>query len=238
MEETGGQNRARVTVIDDIREMLQRAGTAAGDDGNRNRVAHCPSQRAIEAGSRPIGVHAGQKDFACTELHGAAGPLNGIQIRGMATPMGVDTPGFSVGFAFRVDRNDYTLGTKTIGGFTDQVGVPDGGGVERDFVCAGPQHRFDVGDCSKTAAYRERHETLLCRRGDDIVHDPPLVAGSGDVEENEFVGTLCVVGFGRLHRIAGVAKVLKFHAFDHPSGSDVQTGNDTATKHSGTSNRQ
>ena len=68
-------------------------------------------------------------------------------------------------------------------------------------------------------------------RGDDVVHDAAAVARSGDVEEDEFVGALRVVGFRRLDGIAGVAELLKFHALDHAAGVDVQAGNYSSREH-------
>jgi hypothetical protein len=63
------------------------------------------------------------------------------------------------------------------------------------------------------------------------VHDAAPVARGGDVEEDEFVRALGVVGLGALHRIAGITQLLKLDALDDATGVDVETGNDAAGEH-------
>jgi hypothetical protein len=52
-----------------------------------------------------------------------------------------------------------------------------------------------------------------------------VVARSRDVEENQLIRSLCIVGFRAFHGIARVAKIEKFRAFDHTASGDVETGN-------------
>ena len=65
----------------------------------------------------------------------------------------------------------------------------------------------------------------------DIVHDLAFVARRRDVEEDEFVGPLGIVGLGAGNGVAGVAELLKFHALDHTPVIDVETGYDAAGEH-------
>jgi hypothetical protein len=63
------------------------------------------------------------------------------------------------------------------------------------------------------------------------VHDPAAIARGSDIEEDEFVGALGIVGFSALDGIARVAELLKLNALDDASGVDVQTRNDSAREH-------
>ena len=53
----------------------------------------------------------------------------------------------------------------------------------------------------------------------------------GDVEKDEFVGSLRVVNLRALHRITRVTKLEEFRAFDDTAFLDVETGNDAFGEH-------
>src|ERR1017187_6103267 len=82
-----------------------------------------------------------------------------------------------------------------------------------------------------SSAEREGHEAALRRRRHDVAHDPPPVARGRDVEEDELVGPLCVVGGRALDRVARVAQLLEPHALHDPPRCDVEAGDDPARKH-------
>jgi hypothetical protein len=109
--------------------------------------------------------------------------------------------------------------------------VLDRGGVERNLVGSAFQHGLDVIDGAQAAADGERHEALFGGGSDDVVHDLATVARSGDVEENEFVGTLGIIGLGALDRIAGIAELLKFHTFDDATIGHIEARNDSSAEH-------
>ena len=54
---------------------------------------------------------------------------------------------------------------------------------------------------------------------------------SGDVEEHELVDPLVVVERGQFDGIAGVPQFDERDALDHPSGVDVEAGNDPFRQH-------
>ena len=114
-------------------------------------------------------------------------------------------------------------------------GPRDRGGVDRDLVGAGVEHRLRVLDRADAAADRERDEHLVggaARQLDDRV---ALLVRRGDVEEDELVGALGVVVRGQLDRVAGVADVDEVRALDDAAGVDVQAGDDALVVHSGAS---
>jgi len=63
------------------------------------------------------------------------------------------------------------------------------------------------------------------------VHDPAAVARGGDVEKDEFVGALGIVGFSALDGVPRVSELLKLNTLDDASSVDVQTRNDSAREH-------
>jgi hypothetical protein len=77
----------------------------------------------------------------------------------------------------------------------------------------------------------EGHEALLGGAGDHVVHDAAAVGGRGDVEEDELVGPLGIVGLGGFDGITGIAQFEELDPFHHATGMDVQTWNDSARQH-------
>ena len=102
----------------------------------------------------------------------------------------------------------------TLGELVDQLGALERGGVDRDLVGAGVEHRLGVRDRADAAADRERHEHLVGGAARELGDRVALLVRRRDVEEDELVGALAVVVRGQLDRVAGVADVEEFDALD------------------------
>jgi hypothetical protein len=72
------------------------------------------------------------------------------------------------------------------------------------FIGSGIEHVANVFHVSQTASDREWHKALRGGAFDDLDHGSTFVARGCDVEENEFIGTLLLVGLGLLNRIPRV----------------------------------
>ena len=72
-----------------------------------------------------------------------------------------------------------------------------------------------VVDAAHTAADGQRDEHLVGGPRHRVEQDLAGVGGRGDVEEDDLVGALAVVGRRQLGRVAGVAQVLEPNALDH-----------------------
>jgi hypothetical protein len=59
----GHQDRIGVAVDDGVVEVIERSGSAGGDDGDIDGVGHCLIQFVVVAGLRAVGVHTRQQDF-------------------------------------------------------------------------------------------------------------------------------------------------------------------------------
>ena len=94
-----------------------------------------------------------------------------------------------------------------------------------------PEQAPGVFEASHPAADGQRNEHLLGGASDDIDHGVPAVRRGGDVVENQLVGPFAVVAGGQLNRVAGIAEVLELHPLDHPTGIDVEAGNDPHGSH-------
>lgn len=228
VEKAGGEDGAGAAMVEGIDKVIEGAGAAAGDDRDGHGVADGAGEGAIVAGLGAIGVHAGEEDFASTEADGFAGPGDGVEIGGVAAAVGINAPGAAVGFAFGVDGDDDTLSAEAVGGVGDELRGFDGGGVEGDLIGSAFEHGLDVGEGAEAAADGEGHEALFGGAGDDVVHDAATVGGGGDVEEDEFVGALGIVGAGAFNGVAGIAKFEELHALYDAAGVDVEAGDDSS----------
>ena len=77
----------------------------------------------------------------------------------------------------------------------------------------------------------ERDETFRRRAPDDIDHRFTRIGRGGDVEENELVCLLLVVGDGAFDRIARVDKIHEIDAFDDTTVGDIKAGDDSFGEH-------
>jgi hypothetical protein len=141
-----------------------------------------------------IHINLESAPWARAEFHRLPGPADGVEFGGITSSMGEYTPRFAVGFAARIDGDHDALGPEAVRGGCDQLRVFNGRGVERDLVCAGLEHALDVFDGAQSAAHGEGHEALGRSAGNNVMHDAAAVAGRRDVQEDQFVGTLGVVG--------------------------------------------
>ena len=138
----------------------------------------------------------------------------------------------TVAVAFCVDRYDDTLVPELASGLENEIRIVYRCSVEADLVGPGVQHLSDVVQVAKPATNCEGHEAFGCGLLDDVMHDLPFVTRCGDIEENEFVGTLLVVRFRTGNRIARIAQFFELYPFDHAARVNVKAGNDSFCEHS------
>ena len=74
---------------------------------------------------------------------------------------------------------------------------------------------------AETAAHGIGNSELLGRVRRHLDGRRAVVARGGNVQEDDLVCTLAVVGTGKLHRIARIAQAHKVDAFDHTAVLDV-----------------
>ena len=129
----------------------------------------------IEAGLGAVAIHRGDQQFAGTALDHADGELDGVEAGGVAAAMGEDFPFVAIVLAggprlalAGIDRDDDALVAELVGGAGDEIGIVDGGGVDRHLVGAGQQQLADILDLADTAADGHRHEAVLGGAGDDV----------------------------------------------------------------------
>ena len=127
----------------------------------------------------------------------------------------------------RIDGKDEHLVAKPFGNAADQCGIVDGCGVDAYFVRAAAKQRIDILRGAYAAAYGQRDENLLSSPAHHIHHGMSVGARSRHIEERQLVSALPVVFRSKFHRIAGVAKILEMHAFDHSSRIYIKTWNDS-----------
>ena len=155
MEDGRGQHGVG-TGLDRGREVLDRAGTARGDDRDRHLAAYRADQLEVEAVLGAVGVHGVEQDLAGTELGAARGPRDRVEARpGCRPPWVVTSKPESVPGARRAstDSTSTWLPNRSAISATSS-GRADRGGVHRDLVGAGPQQPVDVVDRADTRRRR------------------------------------------------------------------------------------
>ncbi len=145
------------------------ADPSLGDDGDVNCFSSGAGQRRVETLFRTVPVHTGKQDFARAAFLHFDRPFHRIQIGRIAPAVGKDFPAcvFRVG-GFGIDGGDDGLRTEKSGGFVNQVGTGNGGGVDADLVRDGIEQAADVGNGAYAAADGQRDEDLSGNFFDDV----------------------------------------------------------------------
>ena len=206
--------------------MLERAHAAARDDGNWHRARHGAGKRQVKASLGAVAIHAGEQDLAGAATGRLLGPRHRIDTRGVATARREDLPLVGTGCAGQsdtlgIDRHDHGLATKRRGGLADQRRIAHGGRVKRHLVGTGGNHGAHACQVAKAAANGIGNGELLGRVRCHLDSRRAVVTRGGNVQEDDLVRTLAIVGAGQLHRITGIAQAHKVDAFDHTTVLDV-----------------
>jgi uncharacterized membrane protein YuzA (DUF378 family) len=123
-----------------------------------------------------------------------------------------------------VHTQDYTLIAETFGPFADESRVFYGGCVDRDFIGAGLKHQAHILNSAQSSANGQWDENFVGGTPNHLQHDRAVVTRSGNIIKYQLIGALFIIKGSQFHRIAGVAVGAELDAFDHPSGLNVETG--------------
>ena len=135
------------------------------------------------------------------------------------------------GHALCVDGDDDALRAELLGRGAHQAPVLHRRRVDGDLVGAGFEQRAHVLDRAHAAADRERHEAAFGGAAHDVENGAALLVARRDVEEAKLVRAGLVVSRGGLDRIAGVAQIDEFDAFDDAPLFHVEARDETDLQH-------
>src|SRR5262245_66648293 len=133
--------------------------------------------------------------------------------------------------SFSVNGHNNTLAAKHFSGFPHKVWPTYCGRIDRDFVGPSPQEFANFVGAVNASANCQRHKDALRGTVDYINDDLALFMRGGNVEKDEFIGTLPVIELGCLHRVAGITEIEEVDALHNPTIFDIKTGNNAFGKH-------
>ena len=232
MEDAGREH--GVGDFEPVGEVVQRAGAAGGDDGDGDALADGAEQPEVVARLRAVAVHARHEELARAAVGGLGGPLHRVYADRLAPAVREDLPaGRRAAGLLGVHGDDHALRAEPVGGGGEELGLAEGGGVDRHLVGPGVEHPSDIGYGADAAADGERDEDGVGGAAHDLGHRGAALVRGRDVEEDELVGAGLVVDERLLHGVARVAEVDEVHAFDDAAVVDVQAGDDALGQHAG-----
>jgi hypothetical protein len=123
--------------------------------------------------------------------------------------------------ATSVDCDDDGLRTEGGSDLTDERWVGEGGGVDADFIGSGFEDFFSVLGSADAATDGEGDEERLRCAANGVEQGTAALVCGGDIEQDDFVGTLLGVAMGERGWVAGVNEVEELDAFDDASVADV-----------------
>lgn len=225
MEDAGGEHGVGLALDDALGEVLELAHAAAGNDGDVHGPGHGARQVAVEAVAAAVAVHGGEQDLPRPAPGRLAGPFDGVDMGVLATAGHVDLPLVGIaGHRFRVDGAEDRLRAEGPGRLGDELGVGHGCRVHRHLVGAGGDHLADVGHAAEAAAHAIGQMQLGRGVARELHRGGAIVAGGGDVQEDDLVGLLLVVGAGQLDGVARIAQPHEVHALHDAAVLYVQAG--------------
>src|SRR5262245_42362399 len=110
-------------------QMIERADSSRGDAGDGQRVGNGSGEGDVESSPGAVPVHGREEEFARAKHGRLVRKGYGIDAGRTATAMGEDLP-FARTHGLGIDRHDYALAAEALGGFTNEVGVIDGSGLD------------------------------------------------------------------------------------------------------------
>ena len=237
MKNAGGQNGVGLALKQDLGEVLEGAGAAAGDHRHAHGFADAPRDHQVKTGLRAVGVDAVQNDFTRAQPNRATGPLDGIEAGGSPSAVREHLPALSLD-APGVEGDDDALAAELFRPGANEVRRGQRRRIDADLVGAGAEHGLHVLDGADAAADRKRHKAFFGDALDDIDHGLSCVRTGGDIEKNHFVGALLVVAKGQLNGLADVAQFARLGFAEADAAGDlavvdVQAGNDAFGEHAG-----
>src|SRR5207253_9670490 len=136
-------------------EMLERAGAARGDHGDRDALRHRARELEVVAVLGSVAVHARHGALTGAERDGLARPVERVAPGRATSAVGVDAPARRLVGPSRlapgVDRHDDALAAEALDGFADHRRALEGGGVQRDLVGSGAEQAPHVVDRADAA---------------------------------------------------------------------------------------
>ena len=227
MENAGSEDGIGFPFLENAYHVVKISRAAAGNDRDGDGFANGPGERDVIAVFCAVGVHAGEEDFTRTEPADFGGPGDGVEVRAVAAAVGIDLP-CAVAVGTGIDGDDNGLIAEGGGSVMDGLRILDGGSVQADFVCSRQQQRAHVGDGADAAAHGEGHEAAGGGFFHNIKNGAAPVGRGGDIEKDEFVRALVVIGDGAFHGIAGIAEFEESGAFNNTAPVDIKAGDDAA----------
>ena len=234
-----------------IGKVVQRPYAARGNHGHGYRIGHGTGQRQIKPAFGAVTVHAGEQNFTRTACGHVGGPGHGIQTRIGAPAVAEDIPAransltvrvgsllFGGGAPLGIDGHHDALRSVFGRGVTDQLRVGNGRRVEAHFVRSGVEQTAHVLHAAHPTAHRQRDKHFAGYRFNDVQDEVASIAGGGDVQKGQFIGTLGVVTRRNLDGVTGIAQTDKVHALDHAATGHVQAGDDAFGQHAQATTRR
>ena len=145
--------------------------------------------------------------------------------------MAEDLPASGLAPSPRVDGKHDALRPENLGAACDERRIRQRGRVDRDLVGSMSEQLGHVRHAPHAAPHRQRDENLVRRAFDRVEQDLPRIRRRSDVEKDDLVSSLAVVGRRQLGRVACVSQLLKPHSLHHASVGDVKAGDDSLRRH-------
>ena len=133
--------------------------------------------------------------------------------------------------ALRVNRDDHGLRAVALCDTRDQCRIGQRGRIDADFVSSCIEHCRRIVQRSDATTDRERYKQPSRGPAHGFGESRTFLLGRRNIKQDHFIGSGGAMRRGQLSRIAGIAQVLKLHAFHDAPGCDVEACDDSLGQH-------
>jgi hypothetical protein len=133
--------------------------------------------------------------------------------------------------ATRVNGYNDGLRSKTSADLPDEFRVGESGRVDADLVRSRFKDSRSIVRCADASAYSKWDKERLRSAADGVKQSCASLMRGGDVEQDNFVGSLLRVACCQSGWISRIDEVDELDAFDYAAIADVEAGDDAASEH-------
>ena len=225
-----GRQRRVGTDLKHFGKMLGTSRAAGSDDGNGETLGKGAVEIEIKAVLHAVGINGIDADFPGAQSLAALCPFDGVDAGVFPAAFDIDVPAVFV-VSLGVDGEHHALLAETQGSFANELGTPDRGGVDRDFIGTGQKGPPEILGGGNAAADGKGNAHGFGNPLHNIQKNIPLLIACRDVIKHQLIGAFIGIASAQSDGVVHILNIHKAFAFDHPAVIHIQTGNDAFGQH-------
>ena len=202
--------------------MLFPSGASRGNDGDAQRLRQLCQGFVGIAVLHAVVIHRGEQNLSGTTLLHLLCPIEKSEFHTLASALHIAMPPVVVEPC--INGTDAHLRAKAAGNLVDELWAAYGCRIDAHLVGTGIEQPLNVFQGIDATAHGEGDVDFLSHACHHLGEGLSSLKRCGDVEENQFIGTLLRVGLAQFNGVARLPEVDEVGAFHRLTVFHVQAG--------------